>query len=116
MLPLETDVRDPDAVAAMVRQTLTRFNASHRAVNNAEIADLHDALIKHLSVPDWNDAIVTDLNDVFLSLKFVVPAIVDSGGDPDREHILSQRSSDRSLYRCQARRRRLGAINGFRVR
>jgi hypothetical protein len=53
-------------------------------------------------------------------VKFVVPAIVDSGCDPDREHILSQRCSgrggDRSLYRCQARRRRLGAINGFRVR
>jgi NAD(P)-dependent dehydrogenase (short-subunit alcohol dehydrogenase family) len=80
VLPLELDVRDPDAVAAVVRQTLDRFGALHHAVNNAGITGPHGVFLEELSVADWNDVIATDLSGVFFGLKYELPAIVRSGG------------------------------------
>jgi NAD(P)-dependent dehydrogenase (short-subunit alcohol dehydrogenase family) len=80
VLPLEVDVRNADAVEAMVRCTLDRFGALHHAVNNAGITGPHGTLIEDLSVADWNDVLATDLSGVFFGLKFELPAIVRSGG------------------------------------
>jgi NAD(P)-dependent dehydrogenase (short-subunit alcohol dehydrogenase family) len=80
VLPLEVDVRNVDAVEAMVRFTLDKFGALHHAVNNAGITGPHGTLIEDLSVADWNDILATDLSGVFFGLKFELPAIVRSGG------------------------------------
>jgi NAD(P)-dependent dehydrogenase (short-subunit alcohol dehydrogenase family) len=80
VFPVEVDVRDVNAVEAMVRCTLDRFGALHHAVNNAGITGPHDTLIEDLSVADWNDVLATDLSGVFFGLKFELPAIVRSGG------------------------------------
>lgn len=80
VLPLEVDVRNADAVEAMVRFTLDMFGALHHAVNNAGITVPHGTLIEDLSVADWNDVIATDLTGTFFCLKAQLPAIVRSGG------------------------------------
>ena len=80
VLPLEVDVRNADAVQAMVQSTMQRFGALHHAVNNAGITGPHGRLIEDLSVAVWNDVLATDLSGVFLGLKFELPAIVRSGG------------------------------------
>lgn len=80
VLPLEADVRDPDAMATAVQQTLDRFGALHCAVNNAGITGPHGVLLEDLSIADWNDVIATDLTGIFLCLKAQLPAIVRSGG------------------------------------
>lgn len=74
------DVRDPDAVAALVRETVERFRGLHLAVNNAGIVGPGGTTIADTAIEDWHGVIATCLSGVFLSLKYEIPAIAESGG------------------------------------
>jgi NADP-dependent 3-hydroxy acid dehydrogenase YdfG len=52
VLPLQEDVRDPDAMAAAVQQTLDEFEALHCAVYSAGITGPHGVLLEDLSIAD----------------------------------------------------------------
>lgn len=77
---VEADVRDPDAMRAVVDTAMQTFGGLHLAVNNAGITGPHDTLIEDLSLQDWQAVIDTDVTGMFLSLKAELPAMRKSGG------------------------------------
>lgn len=77
---VEADVRDADAMRAVVATAVETFGGLHLAVNNAGITGPHDTLIEDLSLEDWRAVIDTDVTGMFLSLKAELPAIRKSGG------------------------------------
>jgi NAD(P)-dependent dehydrogenase (short-subunit alcohol dehydrogenase family) len=77
---VEADVRDADAMRAVVQTAVETFGGLHLAVNNAGITGPHDTLIEDLSLEDWHAVIETDVTGMFLSLKAELPAIRNSGG------------------------------------
>jgi NAD(P)-dependent dehydrogenase (short-subunit alcohol dehydrogenase family) len=78
-LYIETDVADPGAVAALIRQTMARFGALHYAVNNAGIEG-ERCPIAETSITNWQRVIDINLNGVFYCLREEIPAILQSGG------------------------------------
>ncbi|HEY0685472.1 MAG TPA: SDR family NAD(P)-dependent oxidoreductase [Steroidobacter sp.] len=77
---VEADVRDPEAMRAVVETAVKTFGGLHLAVNNAGITGPHDTLIEDLSLDDWRAVIDTDVTGMFLSLKAEIPAMRKSGG------------------------------------
>jgi NAD(P)-dependent dehydrogenase (short-subunit alcohol dehydrogenase family) len=77
---IEADVRNPDAMQAVIELAVKTFGGLHLAVNNAGITGPHDTLTENLSLEDWRAVIDTDLTGMFLSLKAELPAIRRSGG------------------------------------
>lgn len=73
------DVTDPGAVEAMVATTVERFGGLHLAVNNAGIGGAL-ALLPDQSLDDWHRVIAVNLNSVFYSMKYQIPAMLASGG------------------------------------
>ncbi|GKX62648.1 short-chain dehydrogenase [Pragia fontium] len=80
VIPLVTDIRQPDSVKQMVEQTLSRCGALHYLVNNAGITGPHNVSLCQYEFDDWCDVIETDLGGTFLAMKYGLPAIVNSGG------------------------------------
>jgi NAD(P)-dependent dehydrogenase (short-subunit alcohol dehydrogenase family) len=77
---IEADVRDPEAMQAVVDLAVKSFGGLHLAVNNAGITGPHDTLTENLRVEDFRAVIDTDVTGMFLSLKAELPAIRKSGG------------------------------------
>lgn len=77
---LACDVRDPDAVAALVDETVERFGGLHLAVNNAGIVGPGGTTIPDTTVDDWNAVVATCLSGIFHCLKYQIPALLQSGG------------------------------------
>lgn len=77
---VEADVRDADAMQAVVRTAVETFGGLHLAVNNAGITGPHDTLIEDLTLDDWRAVLDTDVTGMFLSLKAELPAMRKSGG------------------------------------
>ncbi|MFD1802041.1 SDR family NAD(P)-dependent oxidoreductase [Mixta tenebrionis] len=73
------DVSDAQSVAASVAFTLERFGALHHAVNNAGIGG-GNAPLANYSLEEWHSVIGVNLNGVFYSLKYQIPALLRSGG------------------------------------
>ena len=76
---VETDVTDPESVAAMVAATVERFGRLDAAVNNAGTTGA-GAPVADYSLDDWNRTIALNLTGVFLCLKHEIPAMIESGG------------------------------------
>ena len=72
-LGIMADVGDPDAVAAMVRQTIEHFGAADIAVSNVSIRRLQPFL--EISIKDWNDTLNTNLNSCFYMARSVIPGM-----------------------------------------
>jgi NAD(P)-dependent dehydrogenase (short-subunit alcohol dehydrogenase family) len=72
-LGIMADVGDPDAVAAMVRQTSDHFGAVDIAVSNVSIRRLQPFL--DISIKDWNDTLNTNLNSCFYMARAVIPGM-----------------------------------------
>ena len=71
------DVGDPQAIAAMVAQTVDRFGAVDIAVSNVSIRRLQPFL--DISVDDWHATLNTNLNSCFYMARSVIPGMKARG-------------------------------------
>lgn len=71
------DVRNPEQLAEMVRQAVSRFGAVDFLVNNAGI--LRDKSFKKMTLDEWNAVIETNLTGVFNACKAVADVLRDGG-------------------------------------
>lgn len=74
------DVRSEASVRAFVAAALRRFGRIDGLVNNAGIADPHNAPLHTLTLADWNTRIGTSLGGAFLCSKHALPALRAAAG------------------------------------
>jgi len=72
------DVAKPEDNARMVEQTLARFHALHHGVLNAGIA--RPGSIVGGDVDEWDRVIAVNLRGVYLGMRAMAPAIIQTGG------------------------------------
>ncbi len=77
---VRTDVTVRGDVEAMVAATMKRFGRLDGAVNNAGIANAPFTPTADIDDADWRAVIDTNLNAVWMSMKFEIPAMLASGG------------------------------------
>lgn len=68
------DVRDPQAVDAVVAEVAKTFGTIAVLVNNAGVT--HDTLLLRMKDSDWSDVIETDLSSVFRLSRAVIPGMM----------------------------------------
>lgn len=76
---IRVDVSDEASVRAAVEQTTSTFGALHFGVNNAGIGG-PSAPTGEYDVAGWHQVIDTNLNGVFYSMRYEIPAIKAAGG------------------------------------
>jgi len=69
-MAVEADVRNSEAVKAMVEQVVNKWNRIDILVNNAGIT--RDTLLLRMSDDAWDDVINTNLRGAYLCTKFVL--------------------------------------------
>lgn len=74
-----TDVRDPDALTALVYQAVTTFGRLDIAVNNAGIS-AEQLPIAELTPELWRKTLDINLDGVFFSMRAEIPAMIAGGG------------------------------------
>lgn len=87
-LPVLCDVAESDQVQTAIAQGMDRFGELHVIVNNAgigyaaEFADPPVSMQDVLNTPDedWDTVMNIILKSVFLTSKYGIPKIIDSGG------------------------------------
>jgi 3-oxoacyl-[acyl-carrier protein] reductase len=77
VMACSADVRRPDELSAMMKQTRERFGSLDFLVNNAGI--LRDRSVKKMAAQEWSDVIDTNLTGVFNSCQAALPFISDGG-------------------------------------
>lgn len=77
---IKTDVMVREDIEAMVAKTVDRFGRLDGAVNNAGITPGVFTPAADIVEDDWYDTINTNLNAVFMSMKFEIPAMLANGG------------------------------------
>ncbi len=77
---IRADVTVRSEVEAMVAKTVARFGRLDGAVNNAGIAGEPFHAVADIPDENWHAVINTNLNAVFMSMKFEIPAMLKSGG------------------------------------
>ncbi|MFH8620189.1 SDR family NAD(P)-dependent oxidoreductase [Streptomyces sp. NPDC017979] len=78
-LAVSCDVTDPDAVAAAVAAGVERFGGLHLAVNNAGITG-NRGLVGELTAEEWHRVVSVNLDGVFHSMRYEIPALLAAGG------------------------------------
>jgi 3-oxoacyl-[acyl-carrier protein] reductase len=73
-MPVEADVRDGDAVKAMVQQVTDKWGKIDILVNNAGIN--RDTLLLRMSDEAWDDVINTNLRGAYLCTKFALRSMI----------------------------------------
>lgn len=76
---VQSDVTDPDSVAAMVGFAVERFGRLDCAHNNAGISG-SPANVADLAIDQWHATIAVDLTAVFLCMRAEVPQLLAAGG------------------------------------
>lgn len=77
---IKADITVRTDVEAMVARTVDRFGRLDGAVNNAGITPGIFTPTADFDDDDWYATINTNLNAVFMSMKFQIPAMLASGG------------------------------------
>jgi NAD(P)-dependent dehydrogenase (short-subunit alcohol dehydrogenase family) len=72
------DVRDRQAVDALVADTASQFGGLDLLVNNAGVGRLSE--VSAMSDADWDQTIATNLTGVFYCTRAAIPAMKKSGG------------------------------------
>jgi 3-oxoacyl-[acyl-carrier protein] reductase len=75
--PVEADVRDGEAVKAMVQGVLDRWGKIHILVNNAGITK--DNLLLRMSEDAWDDVLDVNLRGTYLCSKFALKSMIREG-------------------------------------
>jgi len=75
---VETDVGNPDSVAAMVEATVETYGGIDVLVNNAGIQIVGDS--QSTTIGEWQQSIDVDLSGAFYCAKFAVPHLVERQG------------------------------------
>jgi NAD(P)-dependent dehydrogenase (short-subunit alcohol dehydrogenase family) len=78
ILTLESDVSDPAAVQAAVKQTRDHFGRIDALVNNAGIAIFKPIL--EVTLEDWQRVMAVNLTGPFLMTQAIAPLMRDQGG------------------------------------
>ncbi len=73
-LTVEADVRDADAVKAMIAEIITKWGKIDILVNNAGIA--RDNLLLRMSDKAWDDVLNTNLRGTYLCTKFALRSMI----------------------------------------
>lgn len=76
---IHADVEEPEAIAAMVEQTVDHYGRLDIAFNNAGmtgvVAPFHEQ-----ELSDWDQVIRTNLRSIFLCMKYQITAMLKCGG------------------------------------
>lgn len=76
-IPVEADIRNGDAVKAMVQQIIDKWGKIDILVNNAGIT--RDNLLMRMSDEAWDDVIDTNLRGAYLCTKFALRSMIRQG-------------------------------------
>jgi 3-oxoacyl-[acyl-carrier protein] reductase len=76
-MAIEADVRDSEAVKAMVEQVTDKWSKIDILVNNAGIN--RDTFLLRMSDEAWDDVISTNLRGAYLCTKFVLRSMIKQG-------------------------------------
>jgi NAD(P)-dependent dehydrogenase (short-subunit alcohol dehydrogenase family) len=79
-LAVPTDVSDPDSVQRLVARAVDAFGRLDIAVNNAASSGHRPTPLAEIAVADYDRVLATTLRGTFLSMKYEIPAMLDSGG------------------------------------
>jgi NAD(P)-dependent dehydrogenase (short-subunit alcohol dehydrogenase family) len=74
-----TDVTDEASVRALVERTVERFGRLDAAVNNAG-AGHYPKPLAEISTEDFDSSYPLNLRGIFLSMRYEIPAMIESGG------------------------------------
>lgn len=76
---VHADVSDPAQIEALVKAAVDKYGALHLAVNNAGIGG-ESATCADYSIEGWRKVMSINLDGVFYSVKYEVPAMLAAGG------------------------------------
>lgn len=76
---IAVDVGQPEEVEKAVQFAVDTYGALHLAVNNAGIGGVAKAAADY-TIEEWRKVLQIDLDSVFYSTKFEIPAMLKSGG------------------------------------
>jgi NAD(P)-dependent dehydrogenase (short-subunit alcohol dehydrogenase family) len=79
-LSVPTDIGDPDAVERMVARTLDAFGRLDIAFNNAAGGGHPPTPLTDVATADFDSALAINLRGTFVSLKYEIAAMLNSGG------------------------------------
>ncbi len=87
VLPFVGDIRNDDAVAEAVRQTVERFGGIDLVVNNASAIDLSPT--EHIAMKKYDLMLDINCRGSFLLSKLSIPALKESAAAGRNPHILT---------------------------
>jgi NAD(P)-dependent dehydrogenase (short-subunit alcohol dehydrogenase family) len=79
-LAIPTDVSDPASVRQLVERTIDTFGHLDIAINGAAGGGHPPTPLADIEIEDYDSAVVTTQRGVFLSMKYEIAAMLDTGG------------------------------------
>lgn len=77
---VQTDITQPESVAAMVARTVETFGALHVAYNNAGITGTVNLSVEDADLAMFEQVMAINVTGTWLAMKYQVPALLASGG------------------------------------